>query len=119
MRVLVLEPGQVARQTEIDHTLEAMQSIVGGTITAVYPFEEPVGVVANDEGLLLGLPLNRKLTDEVIIAGTCFFCGLGEEDFSDLPDDLMEQFYQQFYYPQMIVKVDDTILGVPYAPEED
>ena len=84
MKVLLLEPGKVAREVDIEHTLEKMQEIVGGIITITYPFEEPVGVVCNDEGLLMGLPLNRKLDDYTIIAGTFFLCGLGEEDFTDL-----------------------------------
>ena len=118
MKVLLLEPGKIARAAEIEHTLESMQSVVEGMITAVYPFSEPAAVVANDEGQLQGLPLNRKLTEEVIIAGTCFICGLSEEDFSGLPHDLMERYRQQFYYPQVFAKIDDEIIGVPYDPEE-
>jgi hypothetical protein len=118
LKVLLLEPGKIARAAEIEHTLNSMQSVVGGIITVVYPFEAAVGVVANDEGLLLGLPLNRKLSEEVIIAGTCFICGLGEEDFTDLPNDLMERYRQQFYYPQVFAKIDDEIIGVPYDPEK-
>ena len=118
MKVLLLEPGKIARAAEIEHTLNSMQSVVGGIITVVYPFEAAVGVVANDEGLLLGLPLNRKLSEEVIIAGTCFICGLGEEDFTDLPNDLMERYRQQFYYPQVFARIDDEIIGVPYDPEK-
>lgn len=38
-----------------------MQEIVGGTIQVLYPFAEPVALVCNDEGKLLGLPLNRAL----------------------------------------------------------
>ena len=49
---------------EIDHTLSAMQELVGGTIQAVYPFDDPVALIANDEGKLLGLPWNRALTDD-------------------------------------------------------
>ena len=118
MKVLLLEPGKIARQAEIDHTLEAIQSVVGGTITAVYPFAEPAVVVANDEGLLQGLPLNRELADNVILAGTCFICGLSEESFADLPDDLMERFLRQFYYPQIFVRVNDDIVPISYDPDE-
>ena len=118
MKVLLLEPGKIARKAEIEYTLESMQSVVDGIITVVYPFEAPVGVVANDEGLLLGLPLNRKLSDDVIISGTYFICGLSEEDFTDLPDDLMERYRKQFYYPQVFARIDDKIIGVPYDPEE-
>ena len=118
MKVLLLEPGKIAREAEIEHTLESMQSVVDGIITVVYPFEAPVGVVANDEGLLLGLPLNRKLSEEVIIAGTCFICGLSEEDFTDLPDDLMAHFLQHYYYPQTFIRVGDDIVSITYDPDK-
>ena len=118
MKVLILEPGKIARAAEIEHTLESMQSVVEGMITAVYPFAEPVAVVANDEGLRLGLPLNRQMADNVILAGTCFICGLSEESFADLPDDLMERFLRQFYYPQIFVRVNDDIVPISYDPDE-
>ena len=49
---------------EIDGSLESMQRIVGGDIEAVYPFDDPVVLVCHGEGKLLGLPMNRALTDE-------------------------------------------------------
>ena len=46
-----------------DH-IKAMQQAVGGSIGASYPFEDPVAIVYNDDGKLMGLPLNRALRDE-------------------------------------------------------
>lgn len=120
MKVLICAPGEIAREANIDHTLESMQEIVGGTITATYPYEELVAVVANDEGLLMGLPLNRKLNGYTIIAGTFFICGLGEDSFTDLPPDLMEKFKRELYYPHTFVKMPSgMLLAVPYNPEEE
>ena len=48
MTVLVVEPGYAPYEKTIPHELHAMQKIVGGLITAIYPDEEPVGIVAND-----------------------------------------------------------------------
>ena len=59
MKVLVVRPMEMPEVQEIDHTLSAMQELVGGTIQAVYPFDDPVALVCNDEGKLLGLPWNR------------------------------------------------------------
>ena len=64
MKVLVVRPMELPAVQEIDHTLSAMQELVGGTIQAVYPFDDPVALIANDEGKLLGLPWNRALTDD-------------------------------------------------------
>ena len=61
MKILLVEPGKVPRPAEIAPSLEAMQKVVGGSIEAVYPFDEPVALICNEEGKLLGLPLNRSL----------------------------------------------------------
>ena len=54
-------PEQEPEVIETDGSLKTMQELVGGTIQAVYPFEEPVALVCNDEGKLLNLPQNRPL----------------------------------------------------------
>lgn len=46
-----------------------------------YPFEDPVAIVYNDDGKLMGLPLNRALRDESgeaydVVAGTFLVVGL-------------------------------------------
>ncbi len=40
MKVLIVEPGKYPREADIEHTLEAEQAVVGGTIEAVYPWRE-------------------------------------------------------------------------------
>ena len=49
---------------EIDPGLHSLQAEVGGDIATAYPFSDPVGLVCNDEGKLIGLELNRGLRDE-------------------------------------------------------
>lgn len=75
MLVLMIAPGEKPRRAVLDDTLEAMQAAVGGSIQAVYPFEEPVALVCHEEGKLLGLPANRGLRDETgqlydVVCGT-------------------------------------------------
>ena len=65
MNVLLVAPMEPPRRVEIENSLESMQAVVGGLIQAVYPFDEPVALVCNDEGKLLGLPLNRCLRLEL------------------------------------------------------
>ena len=57
MRILVVEPERRPEVREIDGSLESMQEIVGGLIEAIYPFEEPVALVCNDEGKIMNLPV--------------------------------------------------------------
>ena len=67
MNVLVVEPGFLPYEKEIpdslssDEQLRALQEIVGGYIEAIYPYEEDVAIVCNEEGLINGLPFNRSV----------------------------------------------------------
>lgn len=89
MKILVVEPMKQPYIQEIDGSLKSMQKLVGGAIEAVYPFEDTVALICNDEGKLLNLPYNRFLYDEQkqpydVICGTFFVVGLGEENFKSL-----------------------------------
>ena len=100
MNVLMVEPGKAPYETQIGDDLQSMQSVVGGYIQAVYPYEEPVALICNEDGKLDGLPLNRALRDSDgdiydIVAGNFFIVGLGQNDFTDLPHELAEQFAEQ------------------------
>ena len=64
LTVLEIVPGQYPKQVEIDPDLKSLQQAVGGNIGASYPFNDPVAIVYNDDGKLMGLPLNRALRDE-------------------------------------------------------
>ena len=110
MNVLLVEPNLDPRTIEIDGSLASMQSLVGGLIEAVYPFEAPVALICNDEGKLAGLPQNRPLkhpeTGEVydIIYGTFFVCSApaDSENFESLPDDLIEKYSKVFALPSLV-----------------
>ena len=109
MKILVVEPMKEPYEKEIHGTLEEMQAIVGGYIQAVYPFEDPVAVVCNDEGKLMGLPYNRLLKDDTgrpydVLCGTFFVAGLGEENFISLPDRLMKK-YKAMYSKEMLLPI--------------
>ncbi len=64
MKVLMVEPGKSPYETEIEGGLESLQAAVGGDIQATYPYEDPVALICNDEGKLIGMPLNRALYDD-------------------------------------------------------
>ena len=113
MKILIVEPGKHPYEKEIEGTLKEMQEIVGGPIQAIYPFRDKVGVVCNDEGLMLRMPFNRKVDEDCYIFGTFFVCGLGAEDFTSLPEKLMEKYRQRFYSPQIY-----TTSGVYNIPPE-
>ena len=64
LKVLLIEPEKYPKVIEIDDTLEAMQEVVGGQIEEYMPFEDEVAIICNEEGKLLGLPLNRAIYSE-------------------------------------------------------
>lgn len=110
MRILLVEPGKAPVLKEIDGSLKSMQEIVGGTIQVLYPFAEPVALVCNDEGKLLGLPLNRALRDEKgriydIVAGTFFLCAApeGSDRLESLTEEQASCFKKQFLCPQAFI----------------
>lgn len=89
LTVLIVEPNKEPYIKTIPAGLESLQKEVGGLIQAVYPWEEEVALICNDEGKLLGLPLNRFLRDwqgQVydVIAGTFLIVGLSDDDFTSL-----------------------------------
>ena len=123
MNVLMVEPGKAPYEMQIGDDLRSMQAVVGGYIQAVYPFEQPVALVCRESGKLDGLTLNRALRDADgdiydIVAGNFFIVGLGQNDFTDLPHDLAEQFAEQFRQPEMFVREDGKIVAAPMPDEQ-
>lgn len=100
MKILVIEPSKHPRIAEIDGSLKSMQAIVGGYIQAIYPFDDPVALVCDEEGLFKETKWNRRVTQDCAIKGTFFLCGIGEEDFGDIPEDLIEKYSKQFFEPE-------------------
>jgi len=49
--VLMIEPHRHPYLKTVEHTLENLQAMVGGYITATYPWDDPVALVADDDGL--------------------------------------------------------------------
>ena len=120
MLILSVEPGKVPETKEISGSLREMQELVGGHIQAIYPFEEPIALVCNDESLFLGLPANRGLRDKDgklydIVCGTFFLCGApaDEDSFTSLTPEEVERFEQRFHTPEIFVGMAGHIVCLP------
>ncbi|MCD8216758.1 MAG: DUF3846 domain-containing protein [Clostridiales bacterium] len=121
--VLLVEPGKPPRPYRIGTELEDLQAAVGGYIQVVYPFDEKVGIICNDEGKLIGLPLNRALRDEKgeiydILTGNFLITGLTEESFGSLTPDQMERYEKRFHLPEIFVKMGKGIMAVPLEKDD-
>lgn len=117
--ILTVRPGEEPTLDEIDTSIESLQEQVDGYIEAVYPFEEPVCIVCNEEGKLNGLQLNRALRDEEnsiydIISGTFFIAGLGKDDFCSLTPEQIKKYSELFSQPEMFFTLDGEIQAIPY-----
>lgn len=123
MTVLVVEPMKEPYVKEIDPNLRSLQAEVGGDIGATYPYSDPVALVCNDEGKLIGLDLNRGLRDEDgeiydIVAGTFLVVGLGEEDFASLSPELIQKYTEQFKTPERFMQINGNIVVLPVSAEK-
>lgn len=123
LTVLEIAPGHYPKQVEIDPDLKSLQQAVGGNIGASYPFSDPVAIVYNDEGKLMGLPLNRALRDGSgeaydVVAGTFLVVGLGEEDFCSLTPEQMKKYEEHFHQPEMFVRLGRSIMAMPLPDDK-
>lgn len=105
MKVLLVKPEMHPQVVEIENELEVLQKIVGGLIETVYPFEDEVRLICNEEGKLLNLQMNRALYDNGsvydVIAGDFLVVGMGVEDFCSLTDEQIERYEKRFHQPEM------------------
>ena len=121
MQVVVVDPKKKPTVQDIGSDLESMQKIVGGSIEAIYPFEEPVALICNEEGKLLNLPLNRALRDDAgnvydIISGTFFLCAAPQDSdrFTSLTDQQAKMYMERFAMPEMFLNVGSDLFVLPY-----
>lgn len=119
---LLVKPNEYPQKVTIGAELNDLQEAVGGTITATYPFTDPVAIVRNDEGKLLGLPMNRALRDEHgqtydVLTGSFLVVGLGKEDFASLSPELAQKYEQHFHQPETFVKLGGHLVILP-TPDE-
>ena len=100
IKVLALIPMELPKEIELDNTLEAMQKFVGGLIECITLCDtgSEVTLVCNDEGKLLGLPLNRPLWDGAdVLAGPGFLAGCDNEgNLTSLPQSAMDIYKEKF-----------------------
>ena len=108
IKILTIAPGRFPVAEEIEDTLEILQEKVGGLIQAVYPFDDDVALICNDEGKMINLPFNRALMINGFISdllvGTFFICGakVDEENFSSLTEEQIERYSKMFQKPEIL-----------------
>ena len=122
IQVVLCEPRKKACVATINNNLYSLQQIVGGYIEAVYPFEDPVSIICNEEGKINGLELNRALRDGNgivydILAGTFLIVGLSDEDFTSLAPEYQEKYRKLFEHPEVFLSANSGILVIRIKDE--
>ena len=123
MDVLLIRPNMYPQPVQIGCELENLQKAVGGDIQAVYPYEDPVALIMDDDAKMYGKDLNRALRDEDgnmydIVAGDFLVVGLGEEDFSSLSPELMKKYEEHFHQPETFVRMGRSIMALPLPDDK-
>lgn len=124
IKVVILEPGKLARVAEIERDIKSMQHAVKGDIQAVYPFEDDVALICNEEGKLNRMTANRALYMDGemydIVVGPAFICGApsNSSSFESLTDEQIKTYSEMFKKPERFYKIGDTITAVKYTPKD-
>ena len=118
INVLMVEPNCRPRQLKVGTELSDLQEAVGGMIEVSYPFDEPVGLIMNENGKINGLPLNRALRDENgeiydIVAGPFMVVGLTEDSFGSLTPEQTARYSEMFRQPELFMKMGRGIMSLP------
>ncbi len=116
--VLSVKPLREPCVITIPNKLRTLQDQVGGMIEAVYPFEDPVAIILNEEGKLNGSMPNRGLYDSSgnlydVIAGTFLIVGMSEEDFCSLSEELSAKYMEKYKIPERMAFINGRIRMLP------
>lgn len=114
-KIVLCRAGKPAEIVNREDTPENYQSIVGGYIQAIYPFDDEVALVCNEEGVLHNLPVNRNVKFDgggnTFILGDFFIIGapVDKEDFASLTDEQAKKYLNMFKEPEFINPQDIAI----------
>ena len=101
MKALRIQPVSFPEVIDIKGDLTSLQREVGGYIEVVYPWDDKVAIICDEEGKLNKKPLNRAIYSDNgeiydVIAGTFLIVGLTEDSFSSLNKKQLEKYKAMF-----------------------
>lgn len=104
IQVIIVEPMRLPRVATIKNTLTELQQIVGGYIEVVSPFNDTAVLVCNEEGKMIGLPLNRHIGND-IIAGAFVIIGSDDStgEFISLTDSQIHDYQELFSFIEIFI----------------
>lgn len=110
IEVLVVRPMEEPKVETIEDSLESYYKLIGCRhIEAIYPWEDNVAVVLDEEGKLDGQMPNRALkgsdgTIRDVLFGTFFICGISGCEFGSITDEMSKKYGELFRSPEAYMK---------------
>ena len=108
MKVLLIKPMEHPQVVDIEDTLEEYYRILEcDCITAAYPWEADSAVLVTDDNGLFTKKLFSRYIPELKqpIKGNFFICGLSDEDFAELPEELIRKYTERFWMPEAFISM--------------
>ena len=103
--VISVDPGKEPRVVKVALGLESLQREVEGYIESIYPFNDPVAILVDEEGILKCKPFNRAIRDRrgnmLRLYGKFLVVGVGSSDFASLTPDLVQKYTDVFKSSQV------------------
>ena len=96
-RTPVPAPGKTAEIITLPNTLKAKQEFVGGFIEATYPSADPIAVICNEEGKLIGLTPNRRLGDDILCGVFYVVADDGDGELTSLTKEQIKVYTEMFF----------------------
>lgn len=101
VQIVVVEPNKKPYKGMMHNSLEAMNAIVGGYIEIINIGKSNTGatiaITVNEEGKLMGLPVNRAIVGFDILVGTFFITAYNMQgDNISLTDQEANHFIKRF-----------------------
>lgn len=88
MRAILISTDYTIEEINVENSLEALQKAVEGHIENVTLITDLAAMIANEEGLLLGM--KRNIIASIIagteIVGPALIVGISDEEYCDVPD---------------------------------
>lgn len=115
LRILSVLPQKAPVEKIIEGDLDSLQHEVHGYIEPVYPFQDNVCLLCNDEGLNLNLPLNRAVRREDgsvynVISGPFIIVGIKGEVFTSLSDEQVIKYKEYYKHPEYFAIINGELV---------
>lgn len=117
IKVICCRANEEAEVVEIYDELETLQEMVGGYIECYSLFSDAVSIICNEEGKILGLPINRliKIEGKVVdmICGPMLIVGTPDDSdtFTSLTEEQLEKYMDIFGNPPSAIELIDYLLN--------